>query len=125
MGHSREQKLATSKEDISRLQPGKEEYRDYIEPPENAEIVRKVVRLAENKGVKPGQIALSWLIHKGVVPLIVGTVNPEHLQEAAEALEIDLSDGEIKYLEEPYKPKPVTGHHSRDALLQSQDSFIV
>lgn len=106
----KEQKLATSTEEISRLQPGKEEYRDYIEPSENAEIVGRVVELSKNKGVKPTQIALSWLIHKGVIAPIVGTTHPEHLEEAAEALEINLSDGEIKYLEEPYKPKSVAGH---------------
>ncbi|MEM4152418.1 MAG: aldo/keto reductase, partial [Nitrososphaerota archaeon] len=38
------------------------------------------------------------------------TNNPAHVEEAVEALEINLSDDEVKYLEEPYRPKPVFGH---------------
>ena len=107
-------KIVLEKTDMSRLQPDHEfsryYYKPYIEPPENAEIVGRVVELSKNKGVKPTQIALSWIIHKGVTAPIVGTTNPEHLEEAAEALEINLSNEEIKYLEEPYKPKLVSGH---------------
>jgi aryl-alcohol dehydrogenase (NADP+) len=82
----------------------------YIEPPENAEIVRRVVELARSKGVKPSQIALAWLFKKGVTSPIIGTTNPEHVVEAVESLEINLSDDEARYLEEPYRPKPVFGH---------------
>lgn len=105
----REQKLVVSKEDISRLQP-KGYDKDYIEHPENAEIVRRTIEIAENKGVKPAQIALSWLIHKGVAAPIIGTINPEHVQEAVDAVEISLTEQEVKYLEEPYKPKAIVGH---------------
>jgi len=31
----------------------------------------------------------------------------KHLEENVDALNIKLTDSEIKYLEEPYKPKPV------------------
>jgi len=33
------------------------------------------------------------------------------LQEAVEAVELSLPDSDLSYLEEPYEPKPVTGHH--------------
>lgn len=81
-------------------------YKAYIEPPENIEIVKRVIEIAQEKNAKPAQIAIAWLIHKGVIP-IVGTSKVEHLEEAVEALKIKLNDKEIKYLEEPYKPKPV------------------
>ncbi|MFP3240809.1 MAG: aldo/keto reductase, partial [Caldivirga sp.] len=58
----------------------------------------------------PTQIAYAWLLHKGVTAPIIGTTKPEHVEEAVGALEIKLTDDEIKYLEEPYKPKPVFGH---------------
>ncbi|MBO3841167.1 MAG: aldo/keto reductase [Candidatus Brockarchaeota archaeon] len=103
-------KLVVAETDISRIQPNTPEYRTYIEPPENAEIVRRVVELAQNKGVKPAQIALSWLYYKGVTSPIIGTTKPEHVDEAVEALGIRLRDDEVKYLEEPYRPKPVFGH---------------
>ncbi len=103
-------KLAVAESDISRLQPNTPDYKTYIEPPENAEIVGRVMELARNKGVKPAQIALAWLYYKGVTSPIIGTTKPEHVEEAVEAQEIRLQDNEAKYLEEPYRPKPVFGH---------------
>ncbi|MEM0444578.1 MAG: aldo/keto reductase [Nitrososphaerota archaeon] len=103
-------KLVVSDKDIERIRPGTNDYNAYIAPPENAEIVRRVVELARNKDVKPSQIALAWLFKKGVTAPIIGTNYPEHVEEAVESLKISLSDDEVKYLEEPYKPKPVFGH---------------
>jgi len=71
----------------------------------------RVQQLAEERGVKMAQIALSWVLHKEWVDApIVGTSTVEHLEDAVEALEIDLSDSDIEYLEEPYEPVPVSGH---------------
>jgi aryl-alcohol dehydrogenase (NADP+) len=107
----KEGKIVISETDIKRLQPDSPlasvYYKVYVEPPENAEIVKRVLEIAQNKGVKPVQIALAWLLHKGVVAPIVGTTKPEHIHEAVEAVGVKLSDREIRYLEEPYKPKPV------------------
>lgn len=103
-------RLVVGEKDLERIRPGTPDYRAYIEPPENAEIVRRVVELARSKGVKPSQIALAWLFKKGVTSPIIGTTNPEHVVEAVESLEINLSDDEARYLEEPYRPKPVFGH---------------
>src|SRR5688572_4307460 len=41
---------------------------------------------------------------------IIGATKMEHLDQAIAALEIELSDEEIKRLEEPYRPHPVLGH---------------
>jgi aryl-alcohol dehydrogenase-like predicted oxidoreductase len=58
-----------------------------------------------------GQIALSWLLHQDAVTApIVGTTSIEHLEQAAEAVDIDLSASDQAYLEEPYEPVPVDGH---------------
>ncbi len=76
-----------------------------------AEINERVEELAAENGVKMAQIALSWLLHqKWVDAPIVGTTSVEHLEDAVEALEIDLSDSDLEYLEEPYEPLPVSGH---------------
>jgi aryl-alcohol dehydrogenase-like predicted oxidoreductase len=75
------------------------------------EINERVAELAAEKGVTMAQIALSWLLHQDVVDApIVGTTSVEHLEDAVEALEIDLTESEQKYLEEPYGPVPVSGH---------------
>ncbi|WP_224269294.1 aldo/keto reductase [Haloprofundus salinisoli] len=75
------------------------------------EINERVQELAEEKGVKMAQIGLAWLFHKEWVDApIVGTTSIEHLEDAVEALDIDLSSSEMAYLEEPYRPVRVSGH---------------
>ncbi|WP_144925742.1 aldo/keto reductase [Halorubrum salsamenti] len=71
----------------------------------------RVAELADEKGVKMAQIALAWLFHKEWVDTpIVGTTSVEHLEDAVEALDIDLSESDIEWLEEPYEPVRVSGH---------------
>ncbi|WP_134671479.1 aldo/keto reductase [Halorussus marinus] len=75
------------------------------------EINERVQELAADKGVTMAQIALSWLLHKDWVDApIVGTTSVEHLEDAVEALDIDLTSGDLAYLEEPYEPVRVSGH---------------
>ncbi|MDP7976872.1 MAG: aldo/keto reductase, partial [TACK group archaeon] len=103
-------KLVVGPNDNSRLAPGSGDHKLYIEPPENAEIVKRVVETAKSKGATPTQVGLAWLFAKGVTAPIIATTNPEHVEEAVGAVSVKLSDNEIKYLEEPYKPKPIYGH---------------
>jgi len=71
----------------------------------------RVQELADEKGVKMAQIGLAWLFADDRVDApIVGTTSVEHLEDAVEALSIDLSDSDIEYLEEPYEPVRVSGH---------------
>ncbi len=75
------------------------------------EIVNRTVQFAEQRGLKPAQVALAWLLHKpGITAPIIGASKMRHLEEAVGALEIELDDEEIGYLEEPYQPHPVLGH---------------
>ncbi|MFB6296171.1 MAG: aldo/keto reductase [Halobacteriales archaeon] len=75
------------------------------------EINARVAELAEEKGRTMAQIGLAWLLAKDVVTApIVGTTSVDHLEEAVEALEVDLAADEVAYLEEPYEPREVAGH---------------
>jgi 1-deoxyxylulose-5-phosphate synthase len=75
------------------------------------QVVDQVINLAKERSVKPAQIALAWLLHKpGVTAPIVGASKIEHLKEAVEAIDISLSNEEIKLLEVPYRPHPILGH---------------
>jgi len=57
------------------------------------------------------QIALRWVAGKEVVDApIVGTSSVEHLEDAVEALDVDLSDSDVEWLEEPYEAVRVSGH---------------
>lgn len=73
-------------------------------------IIDRVAEIAEKKGVKKAQIALAWLwTKKPVVAPIVGATKLSHIDDALGALEVKLSDEEIKYLEEAYIPHPIMG----------------
>jgi aryl-alcohol dehydrogenase-like predicted oxidoreductase len=57
------------------------------------------------------QVALAWLLSKPEITApIIGVSKPHHLDEAIAALSVQLSEDEIKKLEEPYKPHPILGH---------------
>jgi aryl-alcohol dehydrogenase-like predicted oxidoreductase len=62
----------------------------------NLGIVRELERLARAKGVKPGQLALAWVLAQGedVVP-IPGTKRRQYLEENVAALDIILSKSEL------------------------------
>ena len=70
-----------------------------------------VDQVAQSRGVKPGQIALAWLLSRpGVTAPVLGVTQVSHLEEAVAALDIVLDQDEIRRLEECYKPHPVLGH---------------
>jgi aryl-alcohol dehydrogenase-like predicted oxidoreductase len=78
---------------------------------EDFKIVEQVQNLAEKKGVKPAQIALAWILHKpGVVAPIIGATKMYQLEDAIAASHIQLSEDEMKHLEEFYVPHRVLGH---------------
>ncbi|MFC5973670.1 aldo/keto reductase [Halomarina salina] len=75
------------------------------------EVNERVEELAEEYGVTMAQLALAWLFQNEFVDApIVGTTSVEHLEQAVEALDVDLSASDVEYLEAPYEPKPVIGH---------------
>jgi aryl-alcohol dehydrogenase (NADP+) len=71
-------------------------------------IVDRVVEVARSRGVSPAQIALAWILRQpDVTAPIVGASKMEHLEQAVAALDIALTDEELKQLEELYEPHPV------------------
>ena len=75
------------------------------------EVARRVGELADTYDASMAQIAIAWLLHQeGVTAPIVGMSAIEHLEEAVAALDISLDHADLEYLEEPYQPKPITGH---------------
>jgi aryl-alcohol dehydrogenase (NADP+) len=79
--------------------------------PEDFDVVERLEEVAKEKGARPAQVALAWLISKdGVASPIIGPTRIEQLEELVEAVDIHLKPGDIKRLEEPYRPHPVLGH---------------
>jgi 1-deoxyxylulose-5-phosphate synthase len=75
------------------------------------DVVDRNAEVAVRLGVKPAQTALAWLLGKpGIVAPIVGASKPQHLQDAIDAVELQLSDEDVKALEELYRPHAIAGH---------------
>ncbi len=74
-------------------------------------VVERVTEIAGKRGISNAQVALAWLLHQpGVTAPIVGASKPHHLEEALAALEVKLTEEELKSLAEPYTPHRVLGH---------------
>jgi aryl-alcohol dehydrogenase-like predicted oxidoreductase len=75
------------------------------------DVVDRCAQVAKERGVPPAQVALAWLLHRpGVTAPIVGATKLGHLEDALAAAELELSEEEMRRLEEPYVPHPVLGH---------------
>ncbi len=70
------------------------------------DVLEGVTSLAQKRGVRPAQIALSWLLHQPDVSApIIGARTIDQLQESIDALELELDDNERAQLEKPYLPR--------------------
>ncbi len=66
----------------------------------NLDLVREVERLAQERDCTPAQLALAWLLHQApdVIP-IPGTTRAERLEENAQAVELSLSDADLRRID--------------------------
>jgi len=72
-------------------------------------IIDKVEEVAKKKGVPMAQVAIAWILTKGVAAPIIGTTSLKNLEEAVEPVTVKLTPEEITELEAPYVPRPVVG----------------
>ncbi|HLA06060.1 MAG TPA: aldo/keto reductase [Anaerolineales bacterium] len=85
--------------------------RDLYFREEDFTVADRAAEIAKERGVTASQVALAWMLNKPHISSpIIGATKMEHLEQAIAALEIKLSDDEMKRLEEPYQPHPVLGH---------------
>ena len=74
-------------------------------------VAEPVAEVARGRSVTSSQIALAWQFTKPhIAAPIIGATRMDHLEQAIAALDIQLSNDEVKRLEEPYTPHPVLGH---------------
>jgi aryl-alcohol dehydrogenase-like predicted oxidoreductase len=81
----------------------------------NLELLTTVRRLAADKGVTPGQLALAWVLAQGddVVP-IPGTKRVRYLEENVAAAAVDLSDADLAALADAIPREQVVGERFPD-----------
>ncbi|GIH22636.1 oxidoreductase [Acrocarpospora phusangensis] len=82
----------------------------------NAPLVDGVREIAETRGATPSQISLAWVAAQGAVP-IPGTKRRRYLEENAAAVEIELTEAELRALREAVPDGAVSGARDTPAGL--------
>ena len=54
------------------------------------------------------EVSLAWLLTKVTSP-VVGATKMHHIEGAVRAVDLELTDEERSFLEEPYVPHPLAG----------------
>ncbi|MCM1135412.1 MAG: aldo/keto reductase [Clostridium sp.] len=75
---------------------------------QDGEVIARVAELAEKHEVTMTEISLAWLFTKVTAP-VVGATKLHHIEGAASAVDVVLSEEELVYLEEPYVPHKLVG----------------
>jgi len=88
----------------------------------NVRAAAAVKELATRKGVKPGQVALAWLLHKGqdIVP-IPGTKRRTYLEENVAAADVHLTADEMRTLDAVLAPGKVSGPRYSEKQMATVD----
>jgi aryl-alcohol dehydrogenase-like predicted oxidoreductase len=83
----------------------------YVKMADNdAQVISEVEKVAMARGVPMAHVATAWLLAQdGITAPIIGVSKMAHLDDAIAALDLELSEAEIKQLEAPYQPHPVMG----------------
>lgn len=86
-------------------------------------IIERVARLAEKRGISMTEVSLAWLLTKVAAP-VVGATKLSHIEGAARATEVALSDDEIAYLEELYIPHRLVGVMAQNTPAAAKEKHV-
>jgi len=86
----------------------------------NLQLVEKVKEIAAEKHCTPAQLALTWLLAQGedIVP-IPGTKRRDRLEENLRAIEIELSDDDLRRVEEVAPLGAAAGARYPEAIMHT------
>ena len=81
---------------------------DLYYAPEDYTVADRVAEVAAEAGTAPMKVALAWMLQKPhITAPIIGASKMSHLDDAAAALDVQLSPEQLTRLEEPYVPHRV------------------
>lgn len=74
-------------------------------------VVDRITEVAGKRDIPNSQVALAWVLAQpGVAAPIIGVSKTPHLDDAIAALDVKLTNEELKALSEPYEPHAIIGH---------------
>ena len=86
-------------------------------------IINRVAEIADRRGATMTEVSLAWLLTKVTAP-VVGATKLHHVEGAARAVELKLTDGEIAYLEAPYVPHPLAGVMAQNKPANAREKHV-
>ena len=86
-------------------------------------IIRRVAKLADRRGVTMTEISLAWLLTKVTAP-VVGATKRHHVEGAASAVDLALTEEEISWLEEAYVPHRLVGVMAQNTRAAAGDKHV-
>ena len=86
-------------------------------------IIDRVAEIAEKRGVSMTEVSLAWLLTKVASP-VVGATKLRHIEGAAKAVELELTDEEAAYLEAPYAPHPLSGVMAQNKPANAKEKHV-
>ena len=86
-------------------------------------VINRVAELADKHGVTMTEISLAWLLTKVTAP-VVGATRLHHIEGAAKAVDLTLSDSEIAYLEEMYVPHKLVGVMAQNTPEAAKEKHV-
>ena len=86
-------------------------------------IIRRVAKLADRRGVTMTEISLAWLLTKVTAP-VVGATKRHHVEGAASAVDLALTEEEISWLEEAYVPHRLVGVMAQNTRAAAGDKYV-
>lgn len=90
---------------------------------QDGEIIQRVAELADRHGVTMTEISLAWLLTKVTTP-VVGATKLHHIEGAAKAVDLQLVDEELAYLEEPYVPHTLVGVMAQNTASAAKQPHV-
>ncbi len=86
----------------------------------NLDLVRRVEEITKEKGCKPSQLALAWVLAQGddIVP-IPGTKRRKYLEENAAALDVQLSADDLRRLAEFFPQGAASGQRYTEQMMKA------
>lgn len=86
-------------------------------------VIDRVMELAKKHDVSMTEVSLAWLLTKVSAP-VVGVMKSDHVEGAAKAVDLHLSQEERTYLEEPYLPHRLVGVMAQNTADSAKEPHV-
>lgn len=90
---------------------------------QDSKIIERVIEIADKRNVTMTEISLAWLLTKVTSP-VVGATKLYHIEDATRAINLELTQDEINYLEELYLPHALAGVMAQNKPQNAKEKHV-